>query len=211
MTQFAAYLALIATLLSAVSLLVLHRLSPEYAASWRMVSEYANGAHERWLVAVFLFWALASVALWVAVAPLVSGTLAMVGLGLLALAAVGQVMGGVFNINHPLHGPAALIGIPSLCAAAVVLQIVLTRLSLPMPPTIIAHLPWISFLLMAVALMVFFSGLKAAGVVMSADAAPLTALPEGVHGYVGWANRAIFAASYLWVGWTAVALIRSQY
>lgn len=208
MTQFAAFIALSATLASGLSLLVLHRVSPEFAASWRMVSEYANGSHPRWLTAVFLLWALSSVALLVAILPLVSGGLAMVGVALLALAAVGQVMGGLFDINHPLHGTAAMIGIPSLCAAAVILQIVLSRLGLPMPPTLVSHLPWISFALMAAAMMVFFSGLKAAGVEMSPNAAPLTNLPDGVHGYVGWANRAIFAASYLWVGWTALAVIR---
>lgn len=210
MTLIAAYTALGATLISGLCLLVLHVLSPEFAPSWRMVSEYASGAHPRWLTAVFLFWALSSVALWVAIAPLVSGSLASAGLALLALAALGQVMGGLFDINHKLHGPAAMIGIPALCAAAVVLQIVLARVpGLPMPPTIIAHLPWISFALMAVTMLLFFSGLKAAGVVMSPDAAPLTALPEGVLGFVGWANRAIFAASYLWTGWTALALVRA--
>jgi hypothetical protein len=210
MTLLAASVALGASLISGLCLLALHGLSTEFAPSWRMVSEYAGGAHPRWLAAVFLFWALSSVALMLAIAPLVSGPLAIAGLVLLALAALGQAMGGIFDITHKLHGPAAMIGIPALCAAAVVLQVVLVRLDLPMPPTFVAHLPWISFALMAVATVLFFSGLKAAGVEMSPDAAPLKTLPDGVHGFLGWANRAIFVSSYLWSGWTALALIRGN-
>ena len=48
-----------------------------------------------------------------------ASTLGKVGLGVLILAGVGQVMGGLFDINHPLHGPAAMIGPsqarPSIC------------------------------------------------------------------------------------------------
>jgi hypothetical protein len=40
-----ATIAIAATAISALALLVLHIVSPEYQPSWRMVSEYANGRH----------------------------------------------------------------------------------------------------------------------------------------------------------------------
>ena len=39
----AAYVAVLSVAVSCVSLVLLHVVSPEFAPSWRMVSEYANG------------------------------------------------------------------------------------------------------------------------------------------------------------------------
>ena len=55
----AAYLALGATAVSGAALLLLHGLSPEFAPSWRMVSEYANGRFPWLLTVVFAGWAIA--------------------------------------------------------------------------------------------------------------------------------------------------------
>lgn len=210
LTSFAPAAALGAIVLSALALLALHVLSPEFAPSWRMVSEYANGGHGWLLSVVFFAWALGSAALTVALLPYAGGGLVKAGLVLLALAAVGQTMGGLFDINHKLHGPAAMIGIPSLAAACVVLQIAMARVpGMAVPPTLVAHLPWISFALMIAAFFLFFTALKAAGIDPTAQTGPLSALPEGVTGYLGWANRLIFAASFLWVGWMAIGLMRS--
>ena len=110
----AAYVAIGATMVSGAALLMLHGLSPEFTPSWRMVSEYANGRFPWLLTVVFLAWAISSFALVAALWPLSATTLGKVGLLFLVLAGVGQIMGGLFDINHPLHGPAAMIGIPSL-------------------------------------------------------------------------------------------------
>lgn len=207
----AGYVALAATAISAVALLLLHVLSPEFGPSWRMVSEYANGRHGWLLACVFVFWALSSLALAAGLWPLWATTLGKVGLIFLLLAALGQTMGAVFDINHKLHGPAAMIGIPSLCVAAVVLTMAMARHGgIGAPPMWTAHLPWIAFVLMLATLMLLFSALKAAGVDMSAQTGPLDQLPAGVTGYVGWANRLLFAASYLWAALAALALIRAQ-
>lgn len=205
----AAWLALGATAISGLALVLLHVLSPEYAPSWRMVSEYANSRVPWLLTVVFAGWALSSFALAAALWPLTGTTMGMVGLAFLLLAGVGQTMGALFDINHPLHGPAAMIGIPSLCVAAVLVTIALTRhTGIDAPPAWSSHLPWISFVLMISALGLFFSSLKAAGVDMSNQTAPLAALPAGVAGYVGWANRLLFAASYLWVVLAALSVLR---
>jgi hypothetical protein len=76
------------------------------------------------------------------------------------------------------------------------------------PPLWSAHLPWISFVLMLGAFALFFSALKAAGIDMSGQTAPLKELPAGVTGYVGWANRLLFAATYLWVALAVVGIGR---
>jgi hypothetical protein len=205
----AAGIAIIAIAVSLVALALLHVLSPEYAWSWRMVSEYANGSHPWLLMIMFFGWAAASFALLWALWPLGGMTLGMIGLIFLFLAGVGQVAGGLFDINHKLHGPAAMVGIPSLCIAAILITIAMARRSdIVAPPMWSAHLPWISFALMIAAFALFFSALSRAGVDMSSQTGPLAELPAGVSGYVGWANRLLFASTYLWVVLAALAVIK---
>ena len=207
----AAFLAEFATAVSCVSLIALHVVSPEFAPSWRMVSEYANGRYPSLLTLVFGSWAFSSLALLVALWPLSGSRLGAVGLAFLAIAGIGQAMGALFDINHRLHGPAAMIGIPSLCVAAVLVTIALSRRAdIEGPPIWSAHLPWISFALMIGAFALFFSTLKAAGVDMSPQAQPLKQLPAGVAGYVGWANRLLFAASYVWTSLAALAVVKAK-
>ncbi len=207
----AAYVALSGIVISAAALFTLHVASPEFAPSWRMVSEYANGKWGLLLFVVFAGWAVSSFALMAALWPVTSMTLGKFALLFLFLAGVGQIMGGVFDINHKLHGPAAMVGIPSLCIAAVLTTLVLAKFEgITAPPTWSAHLPWISFALMIAAFMLFFSALKSAGVDMSSQTGPLKELPTGVTGYVGWANRLIFAASFLWTGLSALSVLRAS-
>ncbi|HET7714417.1 MAG TPA: DUF998 domain-containing protein [Bauldia sp.] len=207
----AAYVAILATAISCGSLILLHVLSPEFSPSWRMVSEYANGRFHWLLTLVFIGWAVSSFALVVALWPLSASLLGKIGLIFLFLAGVGQIMGALFDINHRLHGPAAMVGIPSLCIAAVLLTIALARRTgIEPPPMWSAHLPWISFVLMLGAFALFFSALKAAGVDMSGQNGPLKELPEGVSGYVGWANRLLFIASYLWAVFASMSVLRAD-
>lgn len=205
----AARIAIAAAIGSFAALLALHIVSPELDPSWRMVSEYANGRHGWLLTVVFLLWALSSIALAIALARLSDTWTSKVGLVLLLLAAVGQTMGGLFDINHSLHGPAAMIGIPALCLAAVLLNRAAARTEgIFAPPAWSAHLPWISFALMITALMLFMTALSNAGIDVSKQSKPLDALPAGVTGYVGWANRLLFMASYLWAVLAAHAVMR---
>jgi hypothetical protein len=176
-----------------------------------MVSEYANGRHQWLLTIVFVAWALSSFALIAALWPLRETTLGKLGLLFLLLAGIGQTMGALFDINHKLHGPAAMIGIPSLCIAALLITYALARQpGISAPPLWSAHLPWITVALMIGTFVLFFSSLKAAGVDMSGRSEPLKELPAGVSAYVGWANRLLFAASYLWAVLASVAVIRAS-
>ena len=177
-----------------------------------MVSEYANGRAPVVLIIVFLTWALSSFALAFALRPLSASTIGMIGLVCLVLAGIGQAIGGLFDINHKLHGPAAMLGIPALCAAAVLLTMAMARHGdLVAPPVWAAHLPWISFALMLGTFAAFSSSLKAAGVELSAQSGPLQELPAGVTGYVGFANRVLFAASYLWVTLAALSVLKAAH
>jgi hypothetical membrane protein len=201
----AAWLAIVATGVSALALIALHFLSPEYHPSWRMVSEYANGNHRGVLTVVFLSWAVSSFALALALLPSARGWIGAAGVLLLVLGGVGQAMGGIFDVNHRLHGAAFAIGVPSLPIAAILLTLATRRAGVDMPGWP-AALPILSVVIMAVSMAMLFSSLKAAGVAMSADSQPLQALPEGVTAWNGWANRLLFATYYLWVILAARAL-----
>lgn len=192
---------------SALCLVALHVLSPEFEVSWRMVSEYANGKYGWLLTAVFMTWAVASWALAVALWPLWATWLGRVGLACLILAGVGQMMGGIFDINHGLHGAAFAIGVPSLTLAAILVTLALRRtgVDIAMWP---AHLSWISFVLMAATMVFFFAALTRAGIDVAAQSEPLADLPEGVTAYNGLANRLLFAASYLWLILAGRAVLR---
>lgn len=194
----AATIAIAAAATSALCLVALHVLSPDFEVSWRMVSEYANGNYGWLLTAVFMAWAVASWALAVALRPLWATGLGRLGVVFLILAGVGQMMGGMFDINHGLHGAAFAIGVPSLTLAAILVTLALRRtgVDIAMWP---AHLSWISFVLMATTMVLFLTSLSRTGVDVSALTEPLADLPEGVTAYNGWANRLLFGASYLWL------------
>jgi hypothetical protein len=104
-----------------------------------------------------------------------------------------------------------MIGIPSLCVAAVLVTVALSRRTdINGPPLWSPQLPWISFVLILCTFALFFSSLTAAGVDMSGPAEPLKELPAGVTGYLGWANRLLFAAGYLWTSLAALAVLRAN-
>jgi hypothetical protein len=173
------------------------------------VSEYANGRHGWLLSLMFGGWGLGSLALALALGPSVSGSLGRAGLAFLVLAGIGEMMAAMFDINHRLHGLAAMIGIPSLPVAAVLITMALGRADgLAAPPAWAAHLTWISFVLMGAAMALFMRSLSQAGVDVSAQTAPLATLPAGVTALVGWANRLLVVAYMVWVVLAALPILR---
>lgn len=113
-----AKLAFASSAAAALSLIALHALSPEFDPSWRMVSEYALGDYTWVLSTMFLCWALGSWALATALWPHARGMLMKIGIVFLVLAGLGEATAAFFDVSHPLHGLAALIGVPSLPIAA---------------------------------------------------------------------------------------------
>jgi hypothetical protein len=61
-----------------------------------------------------------------------------------------------------------------------------------------AVLPILSVAVMAVSMALLFSSLKAAVITMSAGSQPLSALPDGVSAWNGWANRSAFTCGSCW-------------
>lgn len=198
--------------LTLLALTLLHVMSPEFQPSWRMVSEYANGRHG-WLLAVmFISWALSSWLLAYALYPLATTWPAKLGILFLAIAGIGEVMAAAFDINHPLHMHAAILGMNGLPIAALLIGITFARAGHWGPSRRLmlwlSNLPWISVVLMSVAMGLFFMSLSRAGVVMSANSKPLTELPAGVTAFGGWANRFLVLSYCLWA--IAAALCLSQ-
>lgn len=210
---FAAWLAIIASIAVLILLALLHILSPEFQPSWRMVSEYANGKYSWVLSLMFLAWAVSSWALAFALRSHVHTTAAKIGLVLLVAAGVGEAMASVFDINHRLHGLAALIGIGSLPIAAMLISVSLgrseawsaSRTSLLWA----ANLTWVSVVLMAISFAILATTFARSGADMTAGVP--ASLPPGVIGVVGWANRFLIVMYCAWVttvAWHAIKIVR---
>ena len=187
-SQAAAKISFAASTASLVFLFALHILSPEFDPSWRMVSEYALGNYGWVLTWMFLTWALSCVALFLAIRSQVQTLAGKIGLGFLLLSAVGITMGGVFDLNHNLHGLAAMIGMPSLPFAAILISLGLIR-----------HPAWAAVrrLLLWTAILTWMSLLLMNIAVFSAFSQSSEQLSQGA--WVGWANRFLIVAYHAWL------------
>lgn len=97
----AVYAALILTPLFLVLLALLHFLEPEFAPSWRMISEYELGRFGWVMQVAFIVLAIATIGAFLAVRPHIQTFGGKVGLGLLLVAAVGLILGASF-ITDPI-------------------------------------------------------------------------------------------------------------
>lgn len=185
--QVAGQISFAAAAASLVLLAALHVLSPELDPSWRMVSEYALGNFGWVLALMFLTWALSCVALFFAIRSQVRTIGGKIGLVFLLAAALGMSMAAMFDVNHNLHGLAAMIGMPSLPVAAILISVSLARNPAwtPVRRSLLwtAILTWASLVLMNVAV---FTGFTPTGE-PSPDA------------WVGWANRFLVIAYDIWL------------
>jgi hypothetical protein len=207
----AAQLAMAASIAVLLLLASLHVLSPEFDPSWRMVSEYANGGYAWVLSVMFIAWAISSWALAFALPSQINTRAGKIGLFFLIAAGVGEAMASIFDINHPLHGLAALIGIGSLPVAAMLISVSLSRIeewSVVRKALLwTANLTWISVLLMAATFAIFIATYMQAGGDMTAGT-EVTLLPSGVIALVGWANRLLIIVYCVWVVTVARQAIR---
>ena len=195
----------------------LHLLSPEFAPSWRMVSEYAFG-HYGWVLSLmFLSWGISSWALAVAIWPQVQTKAGRVGLWFLVVAGIGEAMASVFDVTHDTgHGIAGLLGVIGFPIAALLLSVGLghteawrgTRKTLLW----IANLSWMSVVLLVATLVLMTRQLTQANGGHLPQHAPKS-LPPGVLGLDGWANRLLVLSYCLWVfvaAWQAIKLRRKH-
>jgi hypothetical protein len=186
-TKRAAQISLASAAVSLASLAALHIVSPEFQPSWRMVSEYALGKYGWVLSLMFLSWAASCIALFIAIKSQIQTLGGKIGLGFLLAAAVGMLMAAVFDVNHNLHGLAAMIGMPSLPVAAMLISVSLVRT--PAWSTAkrsllwTANLTWISLVLMTIGV---FAGLSGTGEVR----------PDA---WFGFANRLLIISYNVWL------------
>jgi len=189
-----------ATLLLLVSL---HILSPEYDPSWRMVSEYANGKYGWVLSLMFACWGIGSWTLAFVLNAHIKTTAGKIGLGFLFVAGIGETMASVFDINHqPLHDIAGYLGILGLPIAAMLISVHLSRIqpwSLARKLILwIGNLTWVSVVLLVATFVIMIVTYMQSGAQVDPQV-ELTALPAGVIGWVGWANRLLVVIYCTWV------------
>lgn len=201
--ELIATLSIIAGILSILCLLALHVVSPEFKPNWRMISEYAMGKYKWLLTLFFSFWSLSNLLVAYLLMQVVTTNAALIGVLLLAVSGIGALMGGMFDIKHKLHGLSFLLGVPTLPIGALIISYHLIN----QPPwntnaTLIiyaAHATWISVVIMAVTMMLLFSGFKKAGIAMGPNEEPPKEVPQGVIAISGYANRILVLAYIFWV------------
>lgn len=209
----AAVVAIIGACVAIVALAGLHFLSPEFSPAWRMISEYGNGRYEWVLSLMFVCWGLGDIALAFAIRSQVKGRAGSVGLALLVVAGLGDIGGGVFDINHdPGHSIAGALGIAGLPVAAVLVSTALGRnarwAAARRALLWTAHMTWISVILLGLsfALMVA-TFLHVQG---SLPNQVPQSVPPGVVALVGWTNRLLMLSYCAWVILVAWAAIKQR-
>ena len=189
--------------MSLLCLLLLHFLSPEYDPSWRMISEYALGKYKAFLTAFFLLSAVCTMMLPVLLWNETAGVWPKVGLVLVFLSGVGSLMGGLFDLKHPLHGAAFALGVPTIMVGALLVSYHLVKRSDWAQHTtgmlLAAHAIWISLVLMGVSMAVMMNGFKQAGIPMGPGATPPDTVPLGVVAIAGYFNRLLVLCNIAWV------------
>ncbi len=208
----AAWLSILATVAALISLAALHVLSPEFAPSWRMVSEYAFG-HYGWVLSLmFLTWGIGIWSLAAALLPCIQTGSGKAGLVLLGVSGLGSTLASYFDINHPVgHSVAGLLGVLSFPIAGFLVTAALAHLdswqAVRKPLYLLAHLNWISIVLLIVTLVVMtLQMMRATGGHLPQHAPKV--LPPGVLALDGWADRLIILSNCSWVLVAAVHCIR---
>lgn len=197
-----ARVSLATLLLSLFCLLILHFGSPEFEPSWRMISEYANGKY-KWLLSLFfIFGGIGSMILASILWRIVDTRFAKVGVILLFISGIGGTAAAFFDVNHPLHSLAGLLGVPSLPIAALFISYHLKSKEFwkehKSGLLISAHATWISLVLMIISMFVMMAGFQNAGISFEEGAKPPKSVPEGVIALGGYANRILVIVYSTW-------------
>lgn len=168
-----------------------------------MISEYALGKHKGILTAFFFSWGLSSIILSILLWSEATSPWGTAGVILLFVSSIGGIMGGLFDVKHKHHGLAAVLGVPTLPIAALLIGYNLTQIPDTQASGIIisSHATWISFVLMGIAMAVMIAGFKKSGIPMGPGAEVPKAVPPGVIALAGYANRLLVIC---YIGWLIV-------
>ena len=208
----AGWLTILATVIALLSLAALHVVSPEFAPSWRMVSEYAFGHHAWVLSVMFLSWGIGIWTAALALRPYVETTSGKAGIVLLAVSGLGAALASYFDINHPIgHTVAGLLGVLSFPVAGLLVTAALARSGawrpVARPLYWLAHLNWISIVLLIVTLTIMtMQMMRLTGGHLPQHAPKV--LPPGVLALDGWADRLIILTNCAWVLVAAAHFVR---
>lgn len=198
-----ALISLVSGILALLCLLILHFVSPEFQPSWRMISEYALGKHKWLITSFFYFWGASSLVLSLVLWKEVTSGWALFGLVMLFISGVGEIMGGLFDVKHKLHGLAFGLGVPTLPVAALLIgQNLVQSESWNAYNKLIlgaSHAVWISLVLMALGMIVMLSGFKKAGIPMDPNSEAPEKVPDGVIALAGYANRVLAFCYVFWL------------
>lgn len=198
-------LALASGALALICLAVLHVVSPEFQPSWRMISEYAMGRYKILISSFFYCWSVSSIFLSVLLWNEVTTGWGVLGVVLLFISAIGEIMGGLFDVKHKLHGLAFLLGVPAVPIAALLIGYnLVVQEGWNNILLIASHATWLSLVAMAMAMGVMMAGFKKAGIAMDQNTPPPEKVPEGVLAVAGYANRLLVLC---YVGWLLVVSI----
>lgn len=199
-------LALASGVLALICLAALHVVSPEFQPSWRMISEYAMGSYKGLIASFFYCWGVSSIFLSVLLWNEVTTGWGVLGVVLLFISAIGEIMGGMFDVKHKLHGLAFLLGVPAVPIAALLIgyNLVVQEGWNNNILLIASHATWLSLVVMAMAMGVMMAGFKKAGIAMDQNTPPPEKVPEGVLAVAGYANRLLVLC---YVGWLLVVSI----
>ncbi len=170
------------------ALIALHLTDPQLDPSWRMISEYADGRVPWLLSAFFAMWGAASWTTAWTLWPRAVSRRRKIGTILIALSGIGEAMAAIYDIHHPLHGAAFAIGVPSLALGAMLIGGSVAAPARRRRLLMVAQLPWISVILMALSFALLMKSAGAAGVVLK-PGEPWHTIPTGVIAVMGWANR----------------------
>jgi hypothetical protein len=201
-------IAIWSTLACAAIILLLHVAKPDFAPSWRFISEYSIGEHGWLMMLAFFVWAVSCFALAAAVWPHVHALHGRIGIGLLVLVGLSLIGAGLFTADPitakpdeltregNLHGVSAMVGIPGFPLAAV-----LIARSLHLNPA------W-----RAVRRSVVVAALATFGTVVAMSMyIPITLAKTGGFGPdtpVGWLNRLVVLSFLTWQIVVALGALR---
>jgi len=199
LSLYAARAAIVAAVVSLITLTALHVLKPELHPSRAMISQYALGPYGRVMALCFAAFGLASGSLAVAIVPYVRSLGGRIGMALLLTAAVGLVMAARFpmdpastppaQMSHSgrMHGVAFLLGVPSMVLAVLVLSFALGDQ--------VAYAGW---LLMTIAAVIWLSLIiMIAIMLMVGPGKPPDS--NGPERFVGVPNRSLMVAYAAWL------------
>jgi hypothetical protein len=195
-----------------ICLFLLHILSPEFDPDWRMVSEYALGKHKFFVSVFFIGWGISSILLAITLWPVVTNKKGKAGVVLLFISGIGATLASIFDVSHSTgHGFAALLGIPTVPVATLLISYHLSKKpewqAHDKPIKVLAHLTWISLVLLVVTMFHMIGVFESAGIKMGPDASTPDSLPAGAVVFVGYVNRLMIIVDILWVAVVAKSYI----